>query len=175
MNPTIRVDEDVYEALKEQAEPFVDSPNSVLRRVLGLRVTDNGARSSDTAISDAEHVAPKLGPPESKKARRRTRRQRAPKGALLPETEYELPILEILVERDGSAPTSEVLAELEPRIRERLTDLDKKRISTGELRWRNRAQFARFNLVRKGDLASDSPRGIWELTDAGRKRARTKS
>jgi hypothetical protein len=36
MMPTIRVDDDVYEYLQREAKPFVDSPNSVLRRVLGL-------------------------------------------------------------------------------------------------------------------------------------------
>ncbi|MFT4010316.1 MAG: hypothetical protein QM655_09785 [Nocardioidaceae bacterium] len=36
MTPTIRIDHDVYEALRDAAEPFVDTPNSVLRRLLGL-------------------------------------------------------------------------------------------------------------------------------------------
>ena len=36
MTPTVRVDEEVYEQLKAHAEPFVDTPNSVLRRLLGL-------------------------------------------------------------------------------------------------------------------------------------------
>lgn len=34
--PTIRVDNDVYGWLQEQARPFEDTPNSVLRRVAGL-------------------------------------------------------------------------------------------------------------------------------------------
>lgn len=33
---TIRVDGEVYELLQRQAKPFVDTPNSVLRRILGL-------------------------------------------------------------------------------------------------------------------------------------------
>ena len=32
--PTIRIDDDVFEGLKKLAEPFVDSPNSVVRRLL---------------------------------------------------------------------------------------------------------------------------------------------
>jgi hypothetical protein len=36
MSPTIRIDDEVYGWLKEQAEPFDDTPNSVLRRVAGL-------------------------------------------------------------------------------------------------------------------------------------------
>lgn len=36
MAPTIRIDDEVFEALQKQAEPLVDSPNDVLRRVFGL-------------------------------------------------------------------------------------------------------------------------------------------
>jgi hypothetical protein len=33
---TIRIDPDVWRALQKQAEPFVETPNDVLRRLLGL-------------------------------------------------------------------------------------------------------------------------------------------
>jgi len=36
MSRTIRVDNDVFAALQRLAEPFTDTPNSVLRRLLGL-------------------------------------------------------------------------------------------------------------------------------------------
>jgi len=36
MCPTIRIDDEVFERLKDMGEAFVDTPNSVLRRVLGL-------------------------------------------------------------------------------------------------------------------------------------------
>ncbi|WP_137233866.1 DUF4357 domain-containing protein [Streptomyces sp. BPSDS2] len=36
MSRTIRVDDDVFAALQKRAEPFTDTPNSVLRRLLGL-------------------------------------------------------------------------------------------------------------------------------------------
>lgn len=36
MAPTIRIDDEVFEALQEQAVPLVDSPNDVLRRRFGL-------------------------------------------------------------------------------------------------------------------------------------------
>lgn len=36
MSPTIRVDEEVWAWLKGLAQPFVDTPNTVLRRVAGL-------------------------------------------------------------------------------------------------------------------------------------------
>ena len=36
MAPTVRIDDEVYNWLQEQARPFEDTPNSVLRRVAGL-------------------------------------------------------------------------------------------------------------------------------------------
>src|SRR4051812_41831521 len=39
---------------------------------------------------------------------------------------------------------------------------------TGEVRWRNRTRFARLRMKERGLLSDMSPRGIWEMTDAGR-------
>lgn len=36
MTPVVRVDDDVWEWLKSQAQPLEDTPNSVLRRVAGI-------------------------------------------------------------------------------------------------------------------------------------------
>lgn len=34
MSPTIRIDQEVFESLKKLGEPFVDTPNSVIKRIL---------------------------------------------------------------------------------------------------------------------------------------------
>jgi hypothetical protein len=44
MTPVIRIDDQVWAALKSRAEPLEDSPNDVLRRVLGLDDDHAGAR-----------------------------------------------------------------------------------------------------------------------------------
>lgn len=41
------------------------------------------------------------------------------------------------------------------------------------LRWRNTAQWTRYTLVKEGDMKSDSPRGVWEITAQGRQRVRS--
>ena len=58
MSPTIRIDNEVLDKLKEHAEPFVDTPNSVLRRILELRAAalkttevDDGAAASAGAAA----------------------------------------------------------------------------------------------------------------------------
>jgi len=34
-------------------------------------------------------------------------------------------------------------------------------------RWKNAAQWARNSMVKEGLLRSNSPRGVWEISDAG--------
>ncbi|MBN1862396.1 MAG: hypothetical protein JW790_01985 [Dehalococcoidales bacterium] len=48
--PTIRIDHEVYSWLKSQAEPFEDTPNSVLRKL--ARLDKKTALISDNSITD---------------------------------------------------------------------------------------------------------------------------
>jgi len=143
----IEVDNDVLNLLREHAEPFTDSPNSVLRRLLGI---------------DSERKGPAKGKLVKKGA------GRASPGSILPEAEYEIPILQELVARGGRAHATEITDAVGERLADRLTDLDRERLDSGEVRWRNRVQFTRLTLKQLGLIAPDSPRGIWEITDAGR-------
>ena len=140
----IEVDEDVFQLLGEHARPFTDSPNTVLRRLLGL---DHGEAQ----------------PP----MRRAAPSTRATPGSILPESEYEIPILEQLVARRGRGHATEITNAVGEQLADRLTELDKLPLDSGEVRWRNRVQFTRLRLKERGLLASDSPRGIWEITPAG--------
>ena len=38
------------------------------------------------------------------------------------------------------------------------------------VRWRNTAQWTRNTLVNQGDMKQNSPRGVWEISEKGRKR-----
>src|SRR4051812_6227175 len=49
--PQIRIDDDVYRALQGRAEPFTDTPNDVLRRVLGIE--DDASDAPDLRKSPA--------------------------------------------------------------------------------------------------------------------------
>jgi predicted CopG family antitoxin len=147
MMPTIRVDEDVFEWLKSQAEPFVDTPNSVIRRVAGL----------DGVMTQ----------------RRGQTAERAKPGELLDRHEYDQPILEVLARMGGSANGSDVIDAVGEIVADRLTPRDRDRIESGVVRWRNRAAWRRFNLVKQGLLKDESPRGVWELTDEGWKAAKS--
>jgi hypothetical protein len=166
MAPTIRVDDDVYTALQARAMPFQDTPNSVMRRVLGLPQAPDP--SGEGAESKQHRSAGRASRPRPRSGLTR----RAAKGSILAESEYEIPLLQALAELGGSASAADVLRLLGPKIEARLTDLDREPLPSGRLRWHNRAQFARLNLVRRGELDPESPRGVWQITEAGRMRLR---
>lgn len=86
----------------------------------------------------------------------------------LPQSRYKLPILTALEQLGGSAATHVVLRRVRQLMVDELRDIDISRRSDGQVYMKNRAQAMRSELVRKGFLKDDSPRGIWEITDAGR-------
>lgn len=167
MSPTIRIDDDVFEELKTNAEPFVDTPNTVLRRLLGLAARTDATAEDDQALDSPRPRGGKSRKAPARSARRRKRLPRAATGSMLPDAEYEAPILEILQDKGGRAPTREVIDALGERLDGRLTDTDHQRLSSGDVRWRNRAQFVRLKLIEQGDMIQSSPRGIWEISEQG--------
>ena len=179
MSPTIRIDDEVFDELKKHAEPFVDTPNTVLRRILELGESgiESSNGSGDEAALEALEGHGKSGTSaESRTTRQRRRRTKATRppraktGTILNESAYELPMLEILSEHGDRAGAREVLDELETRLSGQLTEVDRQQLASGDVRWRNRAQFVRLRLVEQGDMVKDSPRGIWEISEQGRRR-----
>jgi Mrr N-terminal domain len=159
MCPEIEIDAEVLNALKERAEPFVDTPNSVLRHLLELD-------PSGTPKAEAQP-----GSPSQAKRRRAVegkKRRRAPAGTLLPEQEYELPILRALQREGGRAPAREVIAAAGEELGAKLTERDRETLATGAFRWENRAQFTRLRLKERGLIETGSPRGIWEISEQGK-------
>ncbi len=184
---SILVDEDVFAMLQSMAVPLVDDANAVLRRVLRLPASQDENKAAefygDAAASSAgpppeqavrPHLVKRSGNSKSSQAQSQKRRRgsggRAPTGSLLPEAQYEIPFLESLIELGGLAPTGEVVDRLGKKLNGRLTDGDRETLGSGEIRWRNRAQFVRLGLIKSGHMVKDSPRGVWEITDAGRQR-----
>lgn len=160
----IEIDQEVFEVLKERAEPFTDTPNSVLRRVLGLEEAVEAAPSSGRqpmALAVVEE------PKRKRRATGRGRTKRAPAGSLLPEAEYVEPILRVIADKGGRAPAREVIEGVGEIVGDRLTTLDKERMANGAIRWQNRVQFTRLRMVDQGLLKKGSPRGVWEISDEG--------
>lgn len=185
MSPTVRIDDEVYEKLKERAEPFVDTPNTVLRRVLGLDpVDDLTARWSESEAEQEPAQALKASAPTKPPVRTRqatrtrrpkktvakkAKRTRVPSGALLPEDRYVLPLLAALVEFGGSAPYKQVVDRVGELLKEDLTDLDHEPLNSGGIRWQSRLQFVRLRLIEQGLMVKESGRGVWAVSEEGRK------
>ena len=106
---------------------------------------------------------------------RRTSTSRLPRGRRTHERAFRRPILEALIELGGRAPIGEVLDLVGEKMRGQLRhdDLEPLPSDSRSVRWRNTAQWCRDALVREGLMRSDSPRGIWEISDAGRKAVET--
>jgi hypothetical protein len=172
--PKILIDDEVLALLKSKAEPFVDTPNTVLRRLLGMPPmngsVDNESLAGRELLIEEPATGSRRQPAHRRRRRSRSATKRAQPGSILPDEEYELPLLEILDAHGGRAPTSEVLDELGERLNDRLTPTDRDSLGSGDIRWRNRAQFVRLRLIESGDMKSGSPRGLWEISDQGRDR-----
>lgn len=174
MSITIRVDREVYDRLKEDAEPFVDTPNSVLRRLLGMplvkeplsELEDSGGNGSAPSRSTTAGDRP------ARKGRRRVpatgKGSRAASDSILPEHAYELPILRALVEAGGSAQPRTVLGRVGEMLEKQLTPVDREKLRSGGVRWESRVQFVRLHLLEQGLMDRSAPRGTWAISDDGR-------
>lgn len=175
MSPTVRIDDEVYERLKSQAEPFVDTPNSVLRRLLGLgTLTEERECTSEEELVDSQpaasepHVLRSPSPTRRAKKKVPQRKRRIPAGSVLPESEYDLPLLGALIELGGSAPSREVTERVGVSLKGKLTEADYERLASGGIRWENRLQFVRLRLIQQGLMIKESGRGVWAISDEGR-------
>ena len=88
----------------------------------------------------------------------------------LPRQCYGLPILKALVELGDSSATNQVLQQVFQLMEadNELRAIDKSRRSDGQYYWDNRTQDMLRELINKGFMKDDSPRGIWEISNAGR-------
>jgi len=95
---------------------------------------------------------------------------RAKKGERTHEDAFYMIILMALDELGGRAHCQKVFKKLEKMMTDQLTEKDWQTIPSDdkEIRWINTARWTRQRLVNDGLLASNSPRGIWEITPAGR-------
>ncbi|MEA2357973.1 MAG: restriction system protein [Solirubrobacteraceae bacterium] len=168
MSPQVDLDHDVLDFLKSQAEPFVDTPSTVLRRLLDINGKPHVASepASDTPTPDK--------PTRERSSKRQTAvrkssgRTRAPSGTILPEQDYELPLLRALEEAGGEAPYRDVVEAVGRELGDKLKAADFEELASGGVRWHSRLQFVRLRLIERGDMDREAPRGVWRITDTGR-------
>jgi Mrr N-terminal domain len=146
--PTIRVDQDVFEGLQKLAQPFVDSPSMVIRRLL-----------ENAGVLKA-HAKPPVT---------------VPAGGLTPQSIYENYLLLVLLkEFDGSGHKRDVTHAIVKRMMKdgHIGAADQELVSTGETKAENTITWARNALKQRGYIDRAARRGIWQLTPEGRNAAR---
>lgn len=164
MSPSIDIDDETFAFLQEHAEPLIDTPASVLRRLLSLNGGNGNTRPEEEVAS-----TPTAAKPQRPRERPR-KRTRAARGSLLPENRYEIPILRFLDQNGGRAPSREVIDAVGAALKDDLTEADREELNSGDIRWKNRAAFVRLRLIERGELDGNAPRGTWAITAKGSKR-----
>jgi len=112
-----------------------------------------------------EAVQPETGQPEKGSARVRERKP----GRQTKEGAYYAPILRALEEMGGRGVVGDVLDRVGQIMADDLTEHDRGMLKSGSIRWTKTAQWARYRMKERGLLADDSPAGIWEITEQGRR------
>jgi hypothetical protein len=152
--PTIRIDDVVFEGLKELAEPLVDTPSSVIRRLL-----------EEKGVLQRPAPPPK---PAMVKAVAGNEEQ-------TPQSVYEQHLLQVLLGKfDGRGSKKDVTLAVIERMMKRMliSAADLEFVSTGETKAENKLSWGRNLLKNRGLIRGDAPRGIWELTAEGRAAAK---
>jgi Mrr N-terminal domain len=145
--PDIHLTSSTYQRLLRRSTSFEDTAEEVIQNLLDQT---RGIEASETSLPPAD-------------------KQRATPGSILPVRAYWRPILEVITDAGGSAAATEVIDALEERMKDQLKPRDLEVLKSGELRWRNRARFARLRMRERGLLSNTSHRGLWEITDLGRR------
>lgn len=109
-----------------------------------------------------------------KPVKERTKKIIGPKlspGLRTSQNAYHKPILETLIELGGAGSMNAVLDRVGIKMKGVLNEYDyrPKASDPSQVRWRNAAAWCRFTLVKEGLLRSNSPHGIWEISEEGRK------
>jgi len=174
-----------FEILLEELETEIELINKVGSSAFANRDYDRARQAlarADQATVFREQVSAlrveweKLAPPpnsddDGMDMNERHDLNRLRRGLRTRETAYFKPILQILNQMGGAAKTSEVLSRIQKVMKGTLQEVDYEPLASDpEIpRWWNTAQWAHHSMVQNGLLKADSPRGTWEMTEAGTK------
>ena len=140
--PTIHISDATFKQLQELGEVLIDTPETVIQ---GL-IRDHGAK-----------------PNGKRQGRTVPQGRRARKGEKTPNEAFYDPIIKVLHDAGGRLATADAVDRVGELMHERLNEIDRQPLKTGELRWRNTVRFARNDLVTQRKLDNDSDFGFWEL------------
>lgn len=149
--------------LKKADEAFARSDQETLKRLLRLK---SEMEDFQKAIKGLYERWSRIWNGRCRKTCKKN--HRLPKGLCTPQEQFVKPLLETLVELGGRAEVGKVIDLVGEKMKDILNEYDRQKLSSGQERWRNKVQWCRLDLVHKGLINPNSPRGIWEITEAGR-------
>jgi len=83
---------------------------------------------------------------------------------------YWRPILQVLIDMGGKGRRKRVIDAVGKAMENILNDADRGTLpKSGWIRWRNRVQWQASEMRQRGFIRNDSPRGLWEISDEGRR------
>ncbi|MFN3870348.1 MAG: winged helix-turn-helix domain-containing protein [Aquificaceae bacterium] len=165
--------QEVIQALRQKAESALGVPDYPQARVY-IGKAEGVEKFKEKVIALQREwensYAPRLSEEENTEIRMEETQQTRRRVGYTREKEYIIPILESLVEMGGRGRAEEVLRRVEEKMKGRLTEADYETLPiSGIIRWVKFANWCRYRLVRRGLLSDSSPRGVWEITEMGRK------
>ena len=144
----------------------LDAEMELQRRLLGARKKLEALRKAWPLPVGQQRAASSAAP--RPKAKRAPRTQKLKRGQKTPQDAYVLPILQVLDEMGGRGAVPDVLDGVGQLMADDLNEHDRSTVKSGDIRWRNTAQWARNRMKEQGLLAAGSRRGTWEITEEGR-------
>lgn len=119
---------------------------------------------------------PSMKPPKVRQSRAmnkkhsRNKTSQLKSGLRTKNEDFHLPILRVLIRTGGHASLASLLTELEKDLASQLNEYDWETLpsSNKTVRWKNNVGWAKKKLIDSGYLSGDSPKGTWEITEAGR-------
>ena len=162
----------VYDNAKDRLLRLLESEARGLGLLQQPRIRENPLPAPTQKATLREEQAPRLLPSALVTPQSETKNSRLSKGHLTAVNEFIRPILESLVEMGGSARSAQVMRSVNQKMETKLNEYDRQtlRSNSSQTYWWNRANWCRFDLIRKhGFLHDNSPRGYWEITDSGRR------
>ena len=152
--PTIEISQETFEALKRLAEPLVDSPDTVIRRLVEAYEGPEPLRTEEIVHRAVEEATVE-----------RHDGKRARKGQKTSHEEFYEPLLQVLREAGGQLPAGAAIDLVGERMKQVLKPVDLARLPSGEVRWRNTVRWARHRLAEQGRILKGAPHGFWVLAD----------
>jgi hypothetical protein len=160
--------EALQKALEEEQERLSDPTVAELLRRLG----NERLGLVEWMLSEVQKLAAiwREGkvPTSGRTCTKKHKEKRLPRGESLPTDFYRPLILKALAGMGGQGRAKEVLRRVFKMAEPYLSDKDREPVPSGtSKRWEKKANWERYRMVQEGLLRSDSPQGIWELSEKG--------